>query len=142
MAGRQLKIVKTSILTLISLILLQVNTTHGQDCQKLPDGKYRVKFDKQFGGVSYKLQLEGDRFIQLREGEETQGTVEINESCTLLLDYKIKWDTTNELQRVLSKSRQPAFIFETTQGKRLRFRLTGYAGPHVTSGEGTFIKLN
>jgi hypothetical protein len=79
--------VKISILTLVSVILLQVNTTYGQDCQKLPDGKYRVKFNKQFGGVAYKLLLEGDRFTELRKGEEIKGTVEINENCTLLLDY-------------------------------------------------------
>ena len=125
----------------MTLFLLQFDVTYGQACQKLSDGKYRVKFKKEFGGARYKLLLEGDHFTELREGEEIKGTVEINESCTLQLDYKIKWDTTNRLQNVLSKSNQPSFIFESTQGKRLKFRLTGYGGPQVTSGEGVLVKL-
>lgn len=130
-----------SISATTTALLLLGKLAHGQDCEKLEDGKYRVKFNKEFGSASYVLSLEGDYFTELKDGREIKGKIDGNENCTLRLNYMITSDTTsNAVQRVLSKSSKPYFEFQTTRGRRLKFRLTGYAGPHTTSGEGQFIK--
>lgn len=125
----------------IITILLKVNLVFGQDCDKLSDGKYKVKFDKQYGGGSYTLILEGDQFTETIKGKDFNGKVEINENCKLLLDHKMQLDTTNAVQRVFFNSQQPYFEFEGTRGKKLRFRLTGFGGPHITAGTGAMTKV-
>ena len=133
--------ISLSISATIAALLLLGNFAHGQDCKKLDDGKYRVKFKKEYGGASYVLLLEGDHFTKLMGGREIKGKIDGNGDCTLRLNYMITSDTTtNAVQRVLSKSSMPYFEFQTTRGRRLKFRLTGYAGPHTTSGEGQLIK--
>jgi len=124
----------------ISAVLFAI-LTHGQDCEKLPDGKYRVKFKRSYGGVNYILTIKQGRFLEIRDKQEVSGNVALNEGCALRLDYTIKWDTTIQLQKVLSTSTPPYFDFQGTKGKRIKFRLTGYGGPHVTSGEGVFLRL-
>ncbi len=90
--------------------------------------------------MEYILLIKQDRFKQFSGGKEINGKIELNEDCMLRLDYLVKWDTTNNVQKLLGQSDKPFFKFEKTTGKRIRFRLTGYAGPHTTAGEGKFIK--
>jgi len=40
------------------------------------------------------------------------------------------------------KSSKPYFEFKKTSGKKLKFRLMGYGGPHTTAGEGHFVKID
>lgn len=130
-----------SLSIVVALLILPIYFAHGQECAKLSDGKYKVKFSKQYGGSRYVLLLEGDHFTEIRKGREIEGDVKINEDCILQLDHHIKWDTTIVVQKVLSKSTQPYFKFQNTTGSTLKFRLTGYGGAHVTSGEGKFIRI-
>jgi hypothetical protein len=134
--------VSLSITILIPALLLIVNLAHGQDCEKLKDGKYKVKFKRQYGGDKYVLLLEGDSFTNIKHDQEIKGKVKVNEDCTLRLDYLIKPDTTNSVQKILSNSFKPYFEFENTSGRKLKFRLTGYGGPHTTAGEGYIIKID
>jgi len=112
-----------------------------QDCESLKDGNYKVKFKKGYGGATYILKISSGRFTEIRGSDEISGDVLLNENCALRLDYPVKWDTTNHLQKVLLKSDGPYFDFDGTKGKRINFRLTGYGGPHVTSGEGVFSRI-
>jgi hypothetical protein len=130
----------TRILLVIAIILF-ATLVQGQDCEKLKDGNYKVKFKKSYGGATYILNIKQNRFTEIHDNKEISGDIALNEDCALRLDYPIKWDTTIQLQKVLSTSNPPYFDFQSTRGKRIRFRLTGYGGPHVTSGEGVFVKL-
>jgi len=128
------------MILVISLQLFAI-LVQSQDCESLKDGDYKVKFKKGYGGVTYILKINKGRFTEIHGSDEISGDVSLNENCALRLDYPIKWDTTNQLQKVLSKSNGPYFDFESTKGKKINFRLTGYGGPHVTSGEGVFVRL-
>jgi hypothetical protein len=88
------------------------------------------------------LFLEGDGFTDIKGDQEIKGKIDVNGDCTLRLDYPIKPDTSNAIQQMFSKSSKPYFEFETTSGKKLKFRLTGYGGPHTTAGEGHFVKID
>lgn len=137
------QIVREKYLSIVvALLILPVYFVHGQDCAKLSDGKYKIKFSKQYGGSTYVLLLDCDHFTKIGKGQEIKGDVKINDDCILQLDHHIKWDTTIVVQRVLSKSTQPYFKFHSTTGSTLKFRMTGYGGPHVTSGEGKFIRID
>jgi hypothetical protein len=137
--GRKFRI---SIFILVPALLLLVNLAQGQDCEKLTDGKYKVKFEKRYGGAKYILLLAGDSFTEIRDDQEIKGKIDVNEDCTLRLDYLTKPDTTNAVQQLLSKSSKPYFEFEKTSGKKHKFRLTGYGGPHTTAGEGHAVKID
>lgn len=127
--------------TFLAIIFLSFQWEHaqGQDCKKLEDGKYKVKFKERDDII---LLIDKDSFTQIADGRKVRGKIELNADCILRLDYLTQWDTLNNLQKMLSRSNQPYFKFEKTDGKRFRFRLTGYAGPHVTAGRGKFIRID
>ncbi len=130
------------IIVIVTMSFLSL--AHGQTCKTLTDGKYKVQFNREFGGITYILVIKEGHFTEYKNGKETGGDVLLNEDCNLRLGYPTHLDTNtkNEVQNLLLKSDHPYFIFEKTTGKKLVFRLTGVGGPHVTSGTGKFIRLN
>lgn len=129
-----------TIVGMTFLVMAHVARAHGQDCEELKDGKFKVKFNKEYGGARYLLSLEGNVFTEVRNGQEVKGQIAINENCNLRLDYATQPESVNA-ENPLSKSSERYFEFERTLGKRLKFRLTGYGGPHTTAGEGQFVRI-
>ena len=115
--------------------------SHAQDCKRLDDGRYRVKFKKLgYDAFKYILLIDKDNFIEYRDGKEIKGKIAENANCTLRLDYLINPDSLDSFQKKLFSS-MPYFEFEDTSRRKIRFRLTGSSGPHATAGEGKFVKV-
>jgi hypothetical protein len=125
------------------LVTLSLSSfTKADSCGKLEDGRYRVKFNKAgYRAFEYILSIDGENFIEYKNGKEVRGKIIENGDCTLRLDYLIKTDSLNNIQKTLLNSGQAYFEFENTRGRKIKFRLTGYAGPHTTAGEGQFVKI-
>lgn len=110
--------------------------------RKAQGWQIKVKFKKRYGGAKYILLIDGKDFTEVKGDQEIKGRIDINEDCTLQFDYLIKPDTANAVGTLLSKSSKPYFDLKKTSGRKLKFRLTGYGGPHITAGEGYIIKIN
>jgi hypothetical protein len=133
------------IVTLVLLFLHQSFITVGQDCKKLQDGQYKVKFKSRYEKPDYTLLVTGDSIQILNKNEKvTKGRIEWLSGCYFKFHLEDdtqkngKIDSLNNIQSALLTLGEPCYEFLNEKNE---FRETYCGNLHITISEGQIIKL-
>ena len=133
-----IKLMKTNFY--IVCFLFFTNTLFSQDCV-LPNGNYRVEFDKQFENYpNYEFQIKSDSIVYFEENSKIYRKIERNEYCYLVFE-KIEIDESNmsEVDKILNKQ-NPFYTFKKINNKTYDFIFR--VDLHVMINSGKFILID
>lgn len=122
---------------IIVCILFFTNNLFSQDCV-LPNGKYKIEFDKQFEKYpKYEFRILNDSITFYENDIEITCKIEKNNDCSLVIE-KEKIDETNltDLQKMLNKQ-HPFYTFKKINDSKFEFIYR--VDLHVTINSGRFI---
>jgi len=133
-----IKLIKTNFCIVCFLFL--TNTLFSQDCV-LPNGHYRVEFDKQFENYSnFEFQIKSDSIVYFEENSKIYRKIERNEHCYLVFE-KIEIDESNmsEVEKILNKQ-NPFYTFKKINHNTYDFIFR--VDLHVMINSGKFILID
>ena len=134
----RLKSVQTNLI--IVCILFFTNNLFSQDC-KLPNGKYKIEFDKQFEKYpKFEFLISNDSITFFDNNTEIRRRIEKNNDCSLVIKKEIV-DETNltDLQKILNKQ-HPFYTFKKISSSEFEFIYR--VDLHIMINSGKFIKLD
>ena len=134
----RLKSVKTYLI--IVCILFFTNNLFSQNC-KLPNGKYKIEFDKQFEKYpKFEFLISNDSITFFDNNTEIRRRIEKNNDCSLVIEKEIV-DETNltDLQKILNKQ-HPFYTFKKINSSDFEFIYR--VDLHIMINSGKFIKLD
>lgn len=129
------KLIKISLI----FILFLTNNLFSQDCV-LPNGKYKIEFDKQFEKYpKFAFRILNDSITFYENNYGISLKIEKNNDCSLVIE-KEKIDETNltEFQKIINKQ-HPFYTFKKIND--LEFEFIYRVDLHVTINSGRFIKI-
>ena len=134
----RLKSVKTNLI--IVCILFFTNNLFSQDC-KLPNGKYKIEFNKQFEKYpKFEFLISNDYITFFDNDTEIKRRIEKNNDCRLVIE-KEKIDETNltEFQKIINKQHL-FYTFKKINSSDFEFIYR--VDLHIMINSGKFIKLD
>jgi len=133
-----IKLIKTNLI-LVSILFLP-NNLFSQDCV-LPNGNYKIEFDKQFEKYpKFEFRIANDSITFYENDTQIRRKIEKNNDCYLVIE-KEKVDETNltDLQKMLNKQ-HPFYTFKKINNSNFEFIYR--VDLHVMIYSGIFIKLD
>lgn len=133
-----IKLIKTNLIIVCFLFL--TNNLFSQDCV-LPNGKYKIEFDKQFEKhPKFEFRISNDSITFYENDTEIRRKIEKNNDCSLVIEKEIV-DETNltDLQKLLNKQ-HPFYTFKKINNSKFEFIYR--VDLHVMINSGKFIKFD
>ncbi|PKP15292.1 MAG: hypothetical protein CVU07_10590 [Bacteroidetes bacterium HGW-Bacteroidetes-23] len=132
---------KRVIITLTMILFGQFSSfVFSQNCI-LPDGKYKVEFDKQFKNhPEFDFEISGEKIVFNTESNENyfEHKIEKNDQCYLVIEKEIvNEENLNELQKVLNQQ-HPYYNFKEINENEYEFIYR--VDLHIMINSGKFIK--
>ncbi len=136
----QTNLTLATLLAVVTIILTSFTDT--DDCKRLEDGKYKVKF-KRLPESNYILSIDKNQFTRTdKKGKETKGTIEWTGDCY----YVLSSDTVTLDNPVIEKIKLglgvPSYELTKTKGRVTYFILTRSANLDIMLDEGKLIKID
>ena len=132
-----INIIKTNLI--IVCFLFFTKNLFSQDCV-LPNGKYKIEYDKQFENYSkFDFRISNDSITFYEKETEIKRKIEKNNGCSLVIEKEEVDETSlTDLQKMLNKQ-HPFYTFKKISNSKFEFIYR--VDLHFMINSGKFIKL-
>lgn len=112
------------------------------ECKKLEDGKYSVKF-KRFPESNYILRIDKNQFTKThKKGQEKKGTIEWSGDCYFVLSSDTVTVNNPVIEKIKLGLGNPCYELTKTKGRVTSFVLTRSGNLNILLDEGRLKKID